>query len=110
MAALTLATMPAHASAVVTAEIDPTEITIGDRVRLTVRIESESMTGNVDTPRLPRLTNFEIAGGPSTSTSFRWVNGRTSGSKTFSYILAALKEGEAVIPPIEVTVAGEVLR
>lgn len=42
----------------------------------------------------PSFNGFQVLSGPNQSTSMSWVNGKTSSSITYSYILRATKEGE----------------
>ena len=88
----------------VRAEISAEEISPNDSLNLTVRVSGESLPRGIQPPALPPLVNLRPAGGPSSSTSFQWVNGRTSASMAFSWMLLPLKEGPASIPPIEVRV------
>ena len=86
------------------AEISAEEISPDDSLNLTVRVSGESLPRGIQPPALPPLANLRPAGGPSSSTSFQWVNGKTSASMAFSWMLLPLKEGPASIPPIEVRV------
>lgn len=53
---------------------------------------------------------FQIVGGPSQSSNYSWVNGKTSSSKSYTYYLQASKEGEFNIPVASVTVGKETLK
>lgn len=55
----------------------------------------------------PQFINFRILSGPNQSTSMSWINGVSSASTSFSYILSPLKAGEHTIPAATVTVGGE---
>jgi len=64
---------------------------------------------NVDRePELPDLSAFATYLGSGTSTSMQIVNGRTTVSVTLQLRYQALEEGTFEIPPIQVTVNGEV--
>ncbi|MCO6501188.1 MAG: protein BatD [Vicingus serpentipes] len=49
--------------------------------------------------KAPSFSNFRVLSGPNQSTSMSWINGRTSSSVSYSYILMAVKEGEFTIGP-----------
>jgi hypothetical protein len=53
-----------------------------------------------------RLENLELAGGPSTSQSQSWINGRTSSSTRLVWRLRPLAEGRAAVRDVRVTVRG----
>ncbi|MGW8265140.1 MAG: BatD family protein [Longimicrobiales bacterium] len=59
-------------------------------------------------PELPDLSAFATYLGSGTSTSMQIVNGRTTVSVTLQLRYQALEEGTFEIPPIQVTVNGEV--
>ena len=100
--------LAARAEADLTADVSATEIGIDDSLRLTVRISGDSLARGVQAPALPPLVNLKVAGGPSTSTSFQWINGEASSEKSFTWLLVPLREGEAAIPPIEVRIGDAV--
>ena len=79
-----------------------------DTVTLTVTVSGGSLPRQISAPDLPPMTNLRQGSGASTSSSFRWVNGETSATRSFTWALLPLQEGRAEIPPIEVRV-GEAL-
>jgi hypothetical protein len=83
----------------VDASLASSNVPLGGQVELTLTVE-----GNVDvaiTPRMPEMEVFEVYSAGS-SRSVRIVNGVTSSSLSFSYILVPLKPGEHQIPVIEI--------
>jgi hypothetical protein len=80
-----------------------------DQLQLTITV-SGSDSGQGQTPRLPRLQGLRVVGGPSLSTQFQWINGRSTSSKSFIYILLAEKEGQFTIDPVEVTVGSKIYK
>lgn len=80
-------------------------VTEADYIQLRIRIEGERKPG-VTTPDLPDMTNLRVVRGPSTSSSFSFVNGRSSASLTLTYALVAEGTGPAEIPSFVVTVDG----
>ena len=89
----------------VTAEVDSTVVGLRDQFQLTVTITG-SESRDAEAPKLPRFQNFRVVAGPSLSTQFQWINGRSTSSKSFIYTLIPENEGQFTIDPIEVVVAG----
>lgn len=54
----------------------------------------------------PAFSDFQLLGGPSTSTSMQWVNGVTSQSITYSYILKPKTEGTFTLGKASIAVSG----
>jgi hypothetical protein len=81
--------------------------TIGpeDQFQLTILVSGRD-SGDAELPRL-RFPDFQIVSGPNTSTQFQWVNGVSSSTKSFDYILLPRNEGDFTIDPIEVMVRGK---
>ncbi|MFN8258679.1 MAG: BatD family protein [Bacteroidales bacterium] len=82
-------------------------VEVGENFRLNFTVNA-NCTGFVP----PSLTDFNVLAGPSTSTSssFQFINGKTSQTLivTFSYIIQARKEGKYTIGKAQVTVDGKV--
>ena len=93
----------------VTASIDSDTVGVQDQFQFTITV-SGSNSGDAENPRLPNLKAFQIVAGPSTSTQFQWINGRSSSSKSFTYILIPEKEGQFTIDPVEVKIGGKSYR
>ena len=55
----------------------------------------------------PNFQGFTIVGGPNTSVSNSWINGKRSFSKTYSYFLAPLKQGKFTIKQATIEIEGE---
>ena len=86
-----------------TAAVSTDAIGIQDQFQLTVTITGDD-AGQAETPRLPRLQGFKVVAGPSLSTQFQWINGQSTSSRSYIYILLPEKEGQFAIDPIEVRV------
>lgn len=54
----------------------------------------------------PDLSAFDVYSGPNQSSSMQYVNGAVSQSISFSFIIAARKEGKFTIPPASISVNG----
>ncbi|MBL4668200.1 MAG: protein BatD [Flavobacteriales bacterium] len=66
----------------------------GDRFKIQFTANAE-----VSNFKAPKLNNFRVLSGPSQSTQMSWVNGKTTSSISYSYILMAIKEGDFTIGP-----------
>jgi hypothetical protein len=93
----------------VTASIGSDSVGVQDQFQLTVTVSGRD-SGDAETPRLPPLNGFRVVAGPSVSTQFQWINGRTSSNKSFTYLLLPEKEGQFTIDPVEVRVGGKAYR
>ena len=62
---------------------------------------------NVDGKNL-KLPNafpgFQIVGGPNQSSNYQWVNGKTTSSKSYSFYLQPIKEGNYILPAATIEV------
>lgn len=55
----------------------------------------------------PKLSYFRVLSGPNQSTNMSWVNGKTTSSISYTYILMAIKEGEFTIGPAVASANGK---
>lgn len=60
--------------------------------------------------KAPSFLNFDVVGGPNTSTQMSIVNGRSSQKVTYSYTLTTHKVGKYTIDPAEIMVNGQTLK
>ncbi len=85
----------------VTANFDKRAAQIGEEIQLTIRI-TDAM-GNIQAPRLPGFQGFDtFYTGRSSHITF--INGQSSSSVEFSYVLVPKQAGHFKIDPIEVNV------
>ncbi len=87
-----------------TVEISNDSILIGNT--LSVRFKMENVNGDFQEPE---FENMEIWSGPNVASSFSSINGQVSNSKTYTYILKPLEEGQFVIFPATVEHEGKEL-
>lgn len=93
----------------VQATVDRNQVGPGDVINLTVAVTSDSNV-NVDDPRLPPLSGFELinmTSGQSTSSTYQNGQFMTQQTRTFNYLLAIQQKGTLTIPPIAVIVNGQ---
>ena len=88
-----------------TASLDRDALVLGENATLSLKFEDASPT---DPPNLPNVPGLQIQYvGPSTA--FSYINGQTTSSTTFNYLVVAQHEGEFTIPGLSVTVNGQAL-
>lgn len=90
----------------VTASVPSDSVGAQDQIQLSITVSGKD-SDDAEAPRLASLKGFRVVSGPNVSSQFQWVNGRTSSSKSFMYILIPEKEGQFTIDPIEVRVGGK---
>ena len=95
---LLLASYNSVAFARVTAEVDRSEIAMGETLRLTLRGDAGERPDSIDIDAL--RTDFEILQ-RSSSTSARVIGGEQSVTRTLEIELSPLREGIATIPAFE---------
>jgi hypothetical protein len=86
-----------------TASLDRDAITLGEQATLSLKFDGVQPQ---NAPSLPAVSGLQFRYvGPSSSFSF--INGQTSSSTTYSYIVAPQREGQFVIPGMRVDVNGQ---
>lgn len=96
---LWLAFLIPAASAAVTAKVDRNRVTLGDSLRLTITTTDNEDIDDGDLA--PLLGDFEIMQ-RSTSSNTSIINGRMSQSRQMILDVAPLREGDLVIPPLQI--------
>lgn len=90
----------------VSATVSESTVYTGERITLSIEISGNF--NNVSRPELPDFEHFRLlSNNPSTSRSYRYVNGESSASYTYSYQLIAQDKGEFEIPSSNITIDGE---
>jgi hypothetical protein len=93
----------------VTASISNDSIGTQDQLQFSITVSGNEI-GTVELPRQLPIKGFKIVSGPNISTQFQWINGQTSNSKSFGYILIPEKEGQFTIDPVEIRVKGKIYK
>jgi hypothetical protein len=89
-----------------TASVSSDTVGVQDQLQLTITVSGKDST-DAEPPRSLRPQNFRVVSGPSVGTQVQWINGRTSSSKSFGYILIPEREGQFAIDPIEIQAGGK---
>ncbi|MDF2433524.1 MAG: hypothetical protein JWP44_3155 [Mucilaginibacter sp.] len=84
-----------------TVSASKTEVGTGEQFEI-----SFSVNANADGFTPPGFGNLQVLSGPNVSTSMESINGNTSVSNSYSFILMAVKEGEVTIGPATIVVNG----
>jgi hypothetical protein len=93
----------AFADVSVVATVDRNHIAFGESVTLTIKVQG---TQGGSSPSIPHVEGLTF-NGPSTQSSFSFVNGSTSASVDYTYQVTPGRTGEFTIPAIEVDISGK---
>ena len=88
--------------------VDKNVLTTSDYFKYTIEISGT--IGSMPKPEIPDLSQFHILSGPSESSNYQYINGAMSASKTYTYLLQPMRDGEFVIQPVKLKVKREVLK
>jgi hypothetical protein len=91
----------------VTATLDKRSASVNEEVALSIKISGAQ--GNIQAPRLPNMQGLD-AFYTGRSSHFTFVNGQSTSTVEFSYVLVPRKEGNFTVPAIEVVVNGRSFR
>ena len=101
---------PALAQGVsVRARVDRNSVAEGGQVSLIVEVFGTSL-GEIAPPDVSGITDFDIVGGPMSSNRFQWINGRTSVTCSYTYVLRPRRIGSQRIPPLGLLIGGRTYR
>ncbi len=87
-----------------TASVSKNEVATGEQFQVDF-----SINGQIDEFTPPNFSGFQVLSGPNTSQSVSIINGRTTVSAAYSYILMGVKEGEFTIGSATTTYNGRKL-
>jgi hypothetical protein len=87
-------------------EVSKTELGLNERLRIEFSIDRQG--GDDFTP--PDFKNFKVLAGPSQSSSFSSINGKTSYKLTYTYIIQPLSKGSFNIPSASITYNDEIIK
>ena len=84
------------------AKVSKKKLGINERLRIDFEMNKD---GDNFVP--PSFRSFDVVGGPNTSVSNSWANGKRSYTKTYSYFLAPKKRGKFTIKQATIEIKGE---
>jgi hypothetical protein len=99
---LILATSIASAQIKFEAKVSKKKLGINERLRIDFEMNKD---GDNFVP--PNFKGFDVVGGPNTSVSNSWINGKRSYTKTYSYFLSPKKRGKFTIKQATIEIDGE---
>lgn len=94
---------PAVWAADFTVSLDRDTITVGEQAALSLKFDGVQPQGTPDLPAISGL-QFQYVG---PSSSFNFINGQTSSSVTYNYVVLAQRDGQFTIPALTVDVGGQ---
>ncbi|MCA0933162.1 BatD family protein [Lutimonas saemankumensis] len=86
--------------------VSKTELGLNERLRIEFSIDRQG--GDDFTP--PDFKNFKVLAGPSQSSSFSSINGKTSYKLTYTYVIQPIAKGTFIIPSATITYEGEKIK
>ncbi len=87
------------------AKVSKGKLGINERLRIDFVMNKDGDNFNP-----PDFANFNVVGGPNTSVSNSWLNGKHSYAKTYSYFLAPKKQGKFTIRQASIEIDGEIYK
>jgi hypothetical protein len=87
------------------AKVSREKLGINERLRVEF-----TMNQNGDNFIAPDFAGFRRIAGPNQSISQRWINGKSTFQKSFTYFLQPLKRGKITIGQAEITIDGQVYK
>ncbi len=88
------------------AYVDKTRLSLNEQLVFIIELSSDSMS--LPDPQLPDLSDFQVVG-RYPSTSFNFINGRASSSKTIKLAMFPLKTGKITIGSVRASFKGQTL-
>jgi hypothetical protein len=84
-----------------TASVSSAKVATGEQLEV-----SFSVNGNAERFTPPDFSGFQVLSGPMMSSSMTSINGNTTESTAYTYILAAVREGTITIGPASIVAGG----
>lgn len=106
IALLVFALQTAQSQVTFKTTVSKEQLGLNERLRIEFSIDRQG--GDDFTP--PDLENFKVLAGPSQSSSFSSINGKTNYKLTYSYVIQPISKGTFTIPSASITYDGEVIK
>ena len=87
------------------AKVSKKSLGVNERLRIDFEMNKD---GDNFVP--PSFKDFDVVGGPNTSVSNSWLNGKRSFTKTYSYFLAPKKRGKFTIKQATIEIDGQIYK
>ena len=102
---MTLSSVSLVAQVKFEAKVSKKKLGINERLRIDFEMDKDGDNFNP-----PDFSNFTVIGGPNTSVSNSWVNGKRSYKKTYTYFLAPKKRGKFTIKQAIIEIEGNIYK
>ena len=89
------------------AGVDRTQVDLHEQIVLTIQVSGNVQ--NIPQPQLPALKNFNVYASGRTQ-NFSFVNGQTSYTASFNYVLIPTSTGQLTVEAAEITLEGKTYR
>ncbi len=89
-----------------TTKVSKNKLGVNQRLRIEFVVNRQG----ADNFSPPDFKNFDVVGGPSQSVNQSWINGRSSYSQSYSYIIEPIKKGTFTIPPATIEYGDEIVK
>jgi len=86
--------------------VSKTQLGLNERLRIEFSIDKQG----ADDFTPPNFNNFKVLAGPSQSSSFSSINGKTSYKLTYTYIIQPTTKGTFIIPSGSITYDGQTIK
>lgn len=86
--------------------VSKTNLGLNQRFRIEFSVDKQG----ADNFKPPSFADFKVVGGPSSSVSQSWINGKASYSQSYIYILEPKREGEFIIEPATIEYENEIVK
>ncbi|MDH3322470.1 MAG: BatD family protein, partial [Flavobacteriaceae bacterium] len=86
--------------------VSKTSLGLNERLRIEFSIDKQG----ADDFTPPDFNNFKVLAGPSQSSSFSSINGKTSYKLTYTYIIQPTRKGTFNIPSASITYEGQTIK
>lgn len=86
--------------------VSKTQLGLNERLRIEFSIDKQG----ADDFTPPNFNNFKVLAGPSQSSSFSSINGKTSYKLTYTYVIQPTAKGTYTIPSASITYDGQTIK
>ncbi|HTX98645.1 MAG TPA: BatD family protein [Bacteroidota bacterium] len=91
------------------ASVDKNPVGVGEELTFSLVLSGGGMSGG-NNLQLPDLSKFRMLSGPNQSSNMQWINGKTSSTVTYSYVLQPKEMGKVTIGAATIVLDGKTLQ
>lgn len=88
-----------------TTEVSKNKLGVNQRFRIIFSVNKQG----ADNFKAPNFNHFKVVGGPSSSVNQSWINGKSTYSQSYIYILQPKNTGAFTIPPATIEYKGKTI-